>query len=115
MNNNIILFVIDKGEEITIGKGALYSLLSIVLVFLILLIIIGITSLIYKMMGLFALKKELDETKEKAKKSYTSIAKIESSSTEIEDDDMMVAVLIASIDYQEEIKKDVRLVSVRKI
>ena len=35
--------------------------------------------------------------------------------TNIEDDDMMAAVLTASIDYQNEIKQDVRLVNVRRI
>ena len=34
---------------------------------------------------------------------------------DIQDEDMMVAVLIASIDYQQEINKDVRLIQVKRI
>lgn len=35
--------------------------------------------------------------------------------SDIKDEDMMVAALVASIDYYEEIKKDVRVVSIREI
>ena len=34
---------------------------------------------------------------------------------EIKDDDMMVAVLIATIDYREEVKTDVKLINVREV
>ena len=34
---------------------------------------------------------------------------------DIKDEDMMVAALVASIDYHEEIKEDVRVVSIKKI
>ena len=111
---NSLFYVIDKSEEISISKGALYSLLSIVLVFVVLLIIIGITSLIYKMMGLFALKKELD-SELNTKKTYTSTASVSTTNTTIADEDMMVAALVASIDYQNEIKKDVRIVNIKRI
>ena len=35
--------------------------------------------------------------------------------TNITDDDMMAAVLVATIDYRNEVKKDVRLVSVKEV
>lgn len=34
---------------------------------------------------------------------------------DIKDDDMMAAVLVATIDYATEVKQDVRLVSIRQI
>ncbi len=35
--------------------------------------------------------------------------------SDIQDEDMMVAILIATIDYRQEIKKDVRLVNVKQV
>lgn len=35
--------------------------------------------------------------------------------SDIKDDDMMVAALVASIDYYNEIKKDVRIMSIKEI
>jgi glutaconyl-CoA/methylmalonyl-CoA decarboxylase subunit delta len=46
-------------------------------------------------------------TKEKAKQAFDI--------SQIKDEDMMVAALVASIDYYEEIKKDVRVISVKEI
>lgn len=34
---------------------------------------------------------------------------------DIKDDDMMVAALIATIDYAEEVKTDIRLISIKQI
>ena len=40
---------------------------------------------------------------------------VERKSVEIADDDMMAAVLVATIDYRNETKKDVKVVSVKQI
>lgn len=48
--------MIDKLAEMGIGEGAVYSLVSIILVFAILFIIIGITSLVFKLTGLFDMR-----------------------------------------------------------
>lgn len=107
-----MVLLID-GTNTTLSEGALYALLSIVMVFAVLLIIIGITSLIFKLMGLFELKAELD-----AQKTH-DVRTIEAPKTPekpvIEDEDMMAAVLVATIDYRNQIGKNVRLVSVRKV
>ena len=107
-----VLDAIDKGTKITVGEGALYSILAIAMVFAILLIIIGITTLVFKLTGLFDLKKELDAAK-KAEKG--EVAPASTQEVTIKDDDMMAAVLVATIDYRLTHKSDVRVVSVKQI
>lgn len=104
----------SKTDTMPIGDGALYSLIAILMVFAILLIIIGVTTLVFKITGLFAMKAEIDAAKKNGNAPVE--AKNESRGpVEITDDDMMAAVLVATIDYQNEIKKDVRVVSVKEI
>mgnify|MGYP003373958324 CR=1 FL=1 len=103
---------ISKDTTITVGEGALYSILAIAMVFAILLIIIGVTYLVFKITGLFDLKKELDAAK-KAKEGASAPAS--SGEVTIKDDDMMAAVLVATIDYRLTHKSDVRVVSVKEI
>lgn len=107
-----VLDAIDKETKITVGEGALYSILAIAMVFAILLIIIGITTLVFKLTGLFDLKKELDAAR-KAEKGEVAPASTEE--VTIKDDDMMAAVLVATIDYRLTHKSDVRVVSVKQI
>ena len=107
-----VLGAIDKETEITVGEGALYSILAIAMVFAILLIIIGITTLVFKLTGLFDLKKELDAAK---KASQGEVAPASTEEVTIKDDDMMAAVLVATIDYRLTHKSDVRVVSVKQI
>ncbi|MBO7121274.1 MAG: OadG family protein, partial [Bacilli bacterium] len=62
---------ISKDTTISVGEGALYSVVAIAMVFVILLVIIGVTYLVFKLTGLFDLKKELDEAK-KAKEASSA-------------------------------------------
>ena len=105
-----------KDKSMDVGTGALYSIVSILMVFAILLIIIGVTTLVFKLTGLFEMKKQVEEA---AKKNNivptTTPTANEVKSVEITDDDMMAAVLVATIDYRNEVKKDVRLVSVKEV
>ena len=115
--NNLFL-AIDKSSSVSISDGALYSILAIIMVFAILLIIIGITTLIFKLTGLFELKAELDkakESKETATINTNNVQKQISEHVVIKDDDMLAAVLVASIDYQNQIKKDVKVVYVNEL
>ncbi len=83
----------------TFMDGLLFSLLSVFLVILLIaIIIIAISPL-----------KKLSNTKESS-----NISK-EESSREIKDDDMMVALLVASIDYIETTAKEPYLKSIREI
>ena len=98
--------------KIGLGDAAIYSLVAIVMVFVVLLILIGVTYLIFKWLSLFDRK---GNKAQKEVKNNETVTKNKNDKVEIKDDDMMVAVLVASIDYRNEIKKDVRVVSVKEI
>ncbi len=95
------------GHQIGLGEAAIYSLVAIILVFVVLLILIGVTYLIFKLLDLFGSRKKQEESKTEVK----SVAE----PVEINDEDKMVAVLVVSIDYRNEIKKDVKVVSVKEL
>jgi Na+-transporting methylmalonyl-CoA/oxaloacetate decarboxylase gamma subunit len=86
-------------------EGLEISLFSIFIVFLLLSIVTLAISL---------LKHITVKEKPQAKKEEKTITKPISLS-DIKDEDMMVAALVASIDYYNEIKKDVRVVSIKEI
>lgn len=83
-------------------QALLISVVSIVTVFLILAIICGCVSLLK-----FIKVKKVDEPVVMFSKPLTM--------EDITDEDMMVAALIATIDYRQEVKTDVRLKSIREI
>ncbi len=112
--NFLRILAVNKGDTMDVGTGALYALVAILMVFAILLIIIGITALVFKLTGLFEMKAELDKAK-KSENEPKIVTSNRNSVVEIKDDDMMAAVLVATIDYRNEIKKDVRVVSVNEI
>lgn len=92
-----------------IGDGLLYSLISVIVVFLVLAIIIATSYGASKLAD--HIKKKTETNKEEITSSpVKNIVK----NTNI-NDDMMAAVLVATIDFRNEIKEDVRLVSVREI
>ena len=106
--------ILDGSETNGYINALLVAFVVIVIVFGVLLVIIGITHFLFK--GLNALFAKID-----AKKKAKNPAKVEQNApvapqkVEISDDDMMAAVLAATIDYQQEIKKDVRVISVKEI
>jgi len=112
---NTLGTVVSKDSSMDVGTGALYSIVAILMVFLILLIIIGITTLVFKATGLFEMKKQLDASKKAAEVPVASAPVASNEAVNITDDDMMAAVLVATIDYRNEIKKDVKVVSVREV
>ena len=100
------MFLAIYEGPIEVGTGLLIALIAIALVFAVLLIIIGSINIL-KLAG----KKSTVEVKEEVKKPAPAVAK----NTEIKDEDMMVAALVATIDYANETKKDVKLVSIKQI
>lgn len=82
-------------------EGLVMSFLSIIIVFIILYLITFSISLI----------KDKNKPVQIIKEPEKHILTLE----DIKDEDMMVAVLTASIDYRNETKTDVRLVSVKEI
>ena len=93
-------------------EALLVSLVAIAFVFLILLVIILCVSLMQKLF--FGKVKEEKASKPVKAPAPKPVAK-EVKNVEIKDEDMMVAALIATIDYANETKKDVRLVSIKQI
>ncbi len=102
----------DGSKTYDWSNSAIAAIASILLVFVVLIIIIGITHLIFKLLGYFELKKQLDESKnqnEAPKEAHEEVT------LDLNDEDMVVAVLVATIDYRNECKQDVKLVSVKEI
>lgn len=79
------------------GDAVILSLLCILVVFAVLVVITLILSLLNKI-------KALDVKEPVYMKDGTEV-----------DDDMMAAILVASIDYRKEIKEDVKVVSCKQI
>lgn len=77
--------------------GILPSIVCIIIVFVIL-------TTISLLLGLLNKIKALDEKEKVFMKDGTEV-----------DDDMMAAILVATIDYQKEIKEDVRVISCEKV
>ncbi len=113
----LLFFAVDKTEKMGLKNGALYAIVSILMVFAVLILIIGITTLIFKLNGLFEMKAEIDAAKKQEQNQKVSAfeKKEDSNLVEIKDDDMLTAVLVATIDYRQEIKKDVRVISIKEI
>ncbi|GEM_PF-1110679 len=89
------------------ATGAIVALISIVMVFLILLLIIYICEAVGSII-------------EKASKNVpaaalTTAPAVKRSALDLNDEDATVACLIASIEMRNEIKKNVQVVSVRKV
>ena len=99
------MFLVDS-NNMSIVDGLVFALFAILMVFTVLLVIIAITSLISYVINKLDRKETVKEVKEEKKVTKN---------LNIEDEDMMAAVLVASIDYQNEIKQDVRLTNVRLI
>lgn len=89
--------------------GLLISLVAILIVFTILLIIC-LSVNILKTVGKKALSKEQEEVNVPVVTPAKSV-----SIDDIKDEDMMAAVLVATIDFVSENKKDARVVSVKQI
>ena len=95
--------------DITIGQSLLYSIVAIAGVFLILLIIVFCINI------LSLIKYNDDGTlKNKKAEATPQTSSVDPALVEA-DDDMMAAVLVASIDFYNETKQNARCVSVKQI
>ena len=99
----------DAVADLGFGKALLVSLIAIVLVFLVLCIVIGAVKLMQVVYDKYG-KKEAP-----AQVTAAPVAQAAPKSVEIVDEDMMVAALIATIDYKEETNQDVKLKSIKRI
>ncbi len=95
------IWPIPSGGKISFGDALLISLIAIILVFLVLIIIILVTGGISKGM-------EKIEAK-------TQIMPKEENKLLNEDEDAVVASIVATIDYYNETGKNAKLISIEKI
>ena len=87
--------------------GGIVAVVSILMVFLILVLIIFLTELVAKAMGN---DEEKEETVVETKVVTPSVEHLD-----LNDEDATVAALIASIDYRNKTKKNIRVVSIREV
>jgi len=108
----MIFSIVDGMQKHNFSQGAIICLIAIAMVFAILLIIIILTELINKMLK----KIEKNPVKNKElKEEIAPTAKTKEVAIDLNDEDMTVACLIASIEAREEFKKNVHVISVREV
>lgn len=108
---NILNMAILQGEKrYDFGDGAIVCIVAILLVFTVLLVIIAVTALISKLIDKY-LKPKANVTPV----VNNSTTNADNVAVDINDDDMMAAILVATIDFKNEVKEDVRVVNVRKV
>ena len=98
------MFLAIYPDNINIYDGLLIAVAAILMVFSILFVII----LCVNLLSVFCKNVKEEKIVTKAKQKVSKM-------TDIKDEDMMVAALIATIDYSNETGKDVRLVSIKQI
>lgn len=111
---NLLFLASDKPlftglTERDYGGGALAAITTILLVFLILAVIILVT---------FSVGKIIEKVSKKAKTKTTEVKNEPvpvKNPLNLDDEDAVVAALVASIDFRNQIKKDVKVVSIKEI
>ena len=96
-----ILAVWDNWENMNVGEALLVALIAIFIVFLVLSIIILFT---------FLLQKSMEKIDAK-----TNILPKEENKILAEDENAVVAALVATMEFYRETGKDVRIVSIKRI
>ena len=96
-----ILGVWPENEPVNVGNAILIALVAIFIVFLVLSIIISVT---------FALQKSMEKIDAK-----TNILPREENKILSEDENAVVAALVATMEFHRETGKDVRIVSIKRI
>ena len=105
--------IYDQFSDLGFGKALIVSLIAILVVFLVLCIVIGAVKLMQ--LGYEKFGKKESATKQVSTSTPEEAKYAQPKKVEITDDDMMVATLIATIDYTNETKKDVKVKSIRRI
>ena len=104
-----LLMIIDgaiKGDFVT---GGVVVLVSILMVFIILLVIIGLTDIVGKMLNKASVQ-NTEQVKEEAIAPVNTYSPLDEN-----DEDAMVAALVASIDYREQTHMNIKVLSVKEV
>ena len=96
-----ILGVWPENETVNVGNAILIALVAILIVFLVLAIIISVT---------FALQKSMEKIDAK-----TNILPREENKILSEDENAVVAALVASMEFYRETGKEPRIVSIKRV
>ncbi len=110
MNGSLLLSLIDgflKGND-AFGRGAIVAVLCIVMVFVILALIIAIAFAVNLLIQKFAKEPAVSE-------AVNNEVAEEKAKLDVNDEDAVVATLIASIDLRNETNKNVKVISVKEI
>ncbi|MBO4217798.1 MAG: OadG family protein [Clostridia bacterium] len=102
---NVLLSVVS-GSGSDLGQGGIIALLSILLVFLMLALIVLITWLVFIAIGKFT---------GKAKPPVVPVTAAPAPAPAELTEDAIAAALVASIDYRNETKKDIKVISIKEI
>ena len=109
MNLIKLLAIMDGSLKYDFGNGAIVCLVAILIVFSVLLVIIGITAGVSSLLTKFVKEEKVDRTTTANNSTNNSVA------INIDDEDMMAAILVATIDYRNEVKEDVKVINVREV
>lgn len=90
------------------GIGGIIAIISIAMVFIVLIVIIVLTDLVSKVAG-------KDEPVSANVAPIKSVTTSSSSPLNLNDEDALVASLVASIDYRNETKKNIQVIGVREV
>ena len=105
------LLVLSQYKDINIAEASLVALVCILIVFMMLALLWGIVA----MFKYVTPKEKAKSATEKVAQAPVVAPKKAFTMEDIKDEEMMVAALVATIDYHNEIKEDVRVVSVKQI
>ncbi len=108
----LLLSLID-GSGKDFGQGGLVSVIAIILVFAILSVIIAITFGAGKLIDSCA--KKDDKKTPAAPKTPSNMSAQSKIDVDMNDEDAIVATLVASIDYRQQTKKDIKVISIKEI
>lgn len=107
---NLFLAPLLDGNKKLLGEGALAAASTLILVFLILAVIVVVTYYIGK-----AVNKALDKKQTPVNNEPATTPVSAKNPLNLDDEDAVVAALVASIDFRNQIKKDVKVVSIKEI
>ena len=102
--------LLEQVVDLTFGEGLIYSLICILIVFLVL----GIICMVVWLMKFTNKGKTVEASAPQSQPVQVQPTK-KLTIEDITDEDMMAAALVATIDYRNEVKTDVRLVSIKQI
>lgn len=109
--DSLLLKIVQDGTSKDLGEGALSAVMTMLCVFLILSVIIVITYYVGNFINKASSKVKIADKKESA----PIVPEKTINPLNLEDEDAVVASLVASIDFRNQIKKDVKVVSIKEI